>query len=105
MAYLNKYSHIHETKLGFRQKHNCQTALVKQIDQWTAFIDKGDIIGSLFLDFRKAFDLVNHNILIKNYQFIKLVINLSSGLYLICQQTIDRGQGMSIRSLRRSGVL
>ena len=56
MAYLNKYSLIHETQSGFRQKHSCQTALVKLIDQWMACIDKGDIIGSLFLDFRKAFD-------------------------------------------------
>ena len=68
MAYLNKYSHLHETQLGFPQKHNCQTALVKLIDQWTACIDKGDIIGSFYLDFRKALNLVNHNILIKNYQ-------------------------------------
>ena len=27
-------------------------------------IDKGDIIGALFLDFRKAFDLVDHRILL-----------------------------------------
>ena len=26
-------------------------------------IDKGDIVGTLFLDFRKAFDLVDHKIL------------------------------------------
>ena len=64
MAYLNKYGLIHETQSGFRQKHSCQTALVKLVDQWMSCIDKGDIIGSLFLDFRKAFDLVNHNILI-----------------------------------------
>ena len=64
MAYLNKYGLIHETQSGFRQKHSCQTALVKLVDQWMSCIDKGDIIGSLFLDFRKAFVFVNHNILI-----------------------------------------
>ena len=58
MAYLNKYGFIHETQSGFRQRHSCQTALVKLIDQWMACIDKGDIIASLFLDFRKAFDLL-----------------------------------------------
>ena len=46
---------------GFRAKHSCQTALIKLIDKWRECIDKGDIVGTLFLDFRKAFDLVDHN--------------------------------------------
>ena len=107
MAYLNKYSLIHETQSGFRQKHSCQTALVKLIDQWMACIDKGDIIGSLFLDFRKAFDLVNHNILIKKLSVYK-IRNQSLQWFISYlesrQQTIASGQGMSIRSLIRSGV-
>ena len=107
MAYLNKYSLIHETQLGFLQKHSCQTALVKLIDQWMACIDKGDIIGSLFLDFRKAFDLVNHNILIKKLSVYK-ICNQSLQWFISYlesrQQTIASGQGMSIRSLIRSGV-
>ena len=72
-----------------------------------ACIDKGDIIGSLFLDFRKKFDLVNHNILIKKLSIYK--VSNSSLQWFISylesrQQTIDSGQGMSIRSLIRSGV-
>ena len=50
---------IYESQSGFSQKHSCQTALVKLIDQWLTRIDKGDIIGTLFVDFRKAFDLVS----------------------------------------------
>ena len=62
MAYLNKYKLLRENQLGFRQKHSCQTALVKLVDDWTKCIDKGEMIGALFIDFRKAFDLVDHNI-------------------------------------------
>ena len=83
MAYLNKYGLMHETQSGFRQKLSCQTALVKLVELWMTCIIKGDIIGSLFLDFRKAFDLVNHNILIQKLSYIRSEAHLSSGLHLI----------------------
>ena len=65
MAYMNKYNIIHESQSGFRRKHSFQTALVKLIDQWMAGNDKGDTNGSMFIDFRKAFDLVDRKILIQ----------------------------------------
>ena len=71
MNYLNKYRLIHENQSSFRQKHSCQTALVKLIYQWMSCIDKGDIVGSLFIDFRKAFDVVDHTILIKKLSSYK----------------------------------
>ncbi|MEW8545919.1 MAG: endonuclease/exonuclease/phosphatase family protein, partial [Candidatus Thiodiazotropha sp.] len=43
MGFLNKYKLIHENQSGFRQKHSCQTALVKLIDSWMDCIDKGDM--------------------------------------------------------------
>ena len=72
MNYLNKYNLIHKSQSGFRQKHSCQTALVKLIDQWMSCIDKGDLVGSLFIDFRKAFDVVDHEILMKKLKLYKL---------------------------------
>ena len=72
MNYLNKYKLIHESQSGFRQKHSCQTALIKLIDQWMSSIDKGDLVGSLFIDFRKAFDVVDHEILMKTLALYKL---------------------------------
>ena len=55
MAFLNKYKLIHANQYGFRQKHSCQTALVKLIDQWLTLIDKGDIIGTFFARLQKSF--------------------------------------------------
>lgn len=71
MAYLNKYRLIHESQSGFRQKHSCQTALVKLIDQWMTCIDQGDLVGALFVDFKKAFDLVDHAILLEKLSLYK----------------------------------
>ena len=71
MSYLNKYKLIHESQSGFRPKHSCQTALIKLIDQWNECIDKGDIVGMFFKDFSKAFDVVDHNILLRQLQIYK----------------------------------
>ena len=63
MGYLNKYKLTHESQSGFRPKHRRQIALIKLKDQWKECIDKNDIVGTLFIDFRKAFDVVEDNIL------------------------------------------
>ena len=107
MSYLNKYCLIHETQSGFRQKHSCQTALVKLIDQWMPCIDKGDIVGSIFIDFRKAFDLVDHKTLIKKlstYKCSQLSLQWFISYLEFHQQTIDYGHGTSLLSFIKSGV-
>ena len=107
MGFLNKHKLIHECQSGFRQKHSCNTALVKLIDQWMASIDKGDIIGSLFIDFRKAFDMVDHTLLIKKLAQYK-VSNTSLDWfksYLSSRvQSIKSDNGMSEFSQVLSGV-
>jgi hypothetical protein len=73
-GYLNKYKLIHRAQSGFRKHHSCQTALLKLIDSWLDKIDKGETIGAIFFDLRKAFDLVNHDLLLlklEAYKFSK----------------------------------
>ena len=107
VAFLNKYKVIHTNQSGFRQKHSCQTALVKLIDQWMACIDRGDIVGSVFLDFRKAFDLVDHSILVDKLSLYKCQgpdLTLISSYLQSRQQVIDSGKGLSKPAYIKSGV-
>ena len=64
-AYLNEYKLLHEAQSGFRNHHSCQTALVKLINDWLSHIDRGNIVAAIFFDLQKAFDVVDHEILLQ----------------------------------------
>ena len=50
---------------GFRVNHSCETALARLIHMWTSNMDNGLLNGIVFVDFRKAFDLVDTNLLLQ----------------------------------------
>ena len=47
------------------QRHSCSTALINLIDKWLKSIDRGEIVGAIFFDLKKAFDVVDHEILLR----------------------------------------
>ena len=51
---------IYKHQYGFRQKHSTQHAIITLVDRITNSLDKGDIVISIFLDLKKAFDTVDH---------------------------------------------
>ena len=55
---------LHDGQSGVRAEHSCKTALNYMVHMWASAIDKGLVIGVVLLDLRKAFDLVNHTILL-----------------------------------------
>ena len=64
IEYLNRNTLIHDTQSGFRPNHSCETALLHMTEQWIKAVDEGKLVGTIFVDFRKAFDLVDHEILL-----------------------------------------
>ena len=62
-VYLNENNLLHRTQSGFRSQHSCETALVHMIDSWLNAMDNGELVGIVLVDFKKAFDLVDHQIL------------------------------------------
>ena len=53
------------TQSGFRPRHSTQTALLESTNEWYQNIDNGLINGVLSLDLKKAFDSVDHTILLQ----------------------------------------
>lgn len=56
---------ITNLQFGFRNKHSTSHALLKISNENYNALDKGDYACGVFLDFQKAFDTVEHSILLK----------------------------------------
>ena len=73
-SYLN-----HQNPFWSESTESTESILVNMTDEWLEAMDKGHYTGLLFLDFRKAFDLIHHDILLKKlavYGFSQSTINL-----------------------------
>ena len=64
---------------GFRKSHGTQNSLVVMLEKWKRALDKGEYVAALFMDLSKAFDTINHDLLIaklKAYGFSKEALKL-----------------------------
>lgn len=50
-------------------KHSCETALQWVLSEWKRNIGEGKILGVVFLDLKRAFEVVDRKILIKKLQW------------------------------------
>merc|ERR1712080_233716 len=67
-SFLELHSCIYDLQFGFREKHSTNHALMSMVQQIRDTMDNGNTAVGVFVDFQKAFDTVNHDILIRKLE-------------------------------------
>ena len=63
--YLNDNNLLTHCQSGFRSLHSTLTALIEATNCWSVNIDNGLVNGVIFIDLKKAFDTIDHSVLIR----------------------------------------
>ena len=70
ISFINKHNVLFHFQFGFREGHSTNLALIYLVDKISSLLDTGEYVLGLFLDFTKAFDTVNHDILLQKLEHL-----------------------------------
>ena len=70
ISFINKHNLLFNFQFGFREGHSTNLALIYLVDKISNSLDTGEYVLGLFLDFTKAFDTVNHDILLQKLEHL-----------------------------------
>ena len=71
-SYFNKAKLFFDNQYGFRPKHCTEYAALELVDIIINHMDKNEVPINIFLDLSKAFDTIDHNILLHKLRFYGL---------------------------------
>ena len=67
--YLNDNKLLSSCQSGFRALHSTITALLEATNSWSVNIDNGFLNGVVFIDLKKAFDTIDHEIILRKMSY------------------------------------
>ncbi len=67
-SFLKKHEILYKYQFGFRENHSTSLALIEIIENVRQYLDNKEIVIGVYIDFTKAFDTVQHDILLHKLQ-------------------------------------
>ena len=92
---------------GFRKSHGTQHLLETMLEKWKKAVDNGEYVSALFLDLSKAFDTINHDLLLaklKAYGFSPNALKLMHSYLNNRKQQVQINNKFSSESTVIAGV-
>ena len=74
--YLEIHDMLSNNQYGFRPGRSTSHAIQSFLEIIYKRLDNSEVAQTVFLDYSKAFDTINHNILLRKLNFIILASNL-----------------------------
>ena len=65
MSYLEKECLLYNFQFGFRKGYSTEYAILETVEKLKSAVDDQKVTCGIFLDFSKAFDTINHHILLE----------------------------------------
>ena len=84
VSFLKKNRIIYTNQFGFRSNHSTNHALINVLDKLYEGLDKGEMAIGVYLDVEKAFDCINHSILLDKLQYYGIRGLHGNGFPIIC---------------------
>jgi len=91
IIYVRLYTHLLNNKIlslhqfGFREHYSTDQAIFSCVDEILEAMNQNHVVGGIFCDLHKAFDSVNHEILLKKLQFYGTV----GKFYMLIRSYLD----------------
>ena len=88
-TYFKENNLYHNSQYGFRESHSTEHAVLEVIDKVIFSMDEGDVPLNIYMDLSKAFDTIDHDILIQKLDYYGIK---DTSLMLIKDYLTDRQQ-------------